>query len=59
MESFFHSLKVEQVHHDGYRTRDEARAVIFDYIEIFYNRQRKHSYIDYQSPVDFEERCVA
>jgi len=59
MESFFHSLKVEQVHHDDYRTRDEARSVIFDDIEIFYNRQRKHSYIDYQSPVDFEERFVA
>jgi len=55
MESFFHSLKVEQVHHDDYRTRDEARSAIFDYIEIFYNRQRKHSYIDYQSPVDFEK----
>jgi len=59
MESFFHSLKVEQVHHDDYRTRDEARSAIFDYIEIFYNRQRKHSYIDYQSPVDFEEHFVA
>ena len=54
MESFFHSLKVEQVHHDDYRTRAQARSVIFDYIEIFYNRQRKHSYLDYQSPVDFE-----
>lgn len=60
MESFFHSLKVEQVHHDDYRTRAEARSAIFDYIEIFYtprarsNRQRKHSYLDYQSPVDFE-----
>lgn len=59
MESFFHSLKVEQVHHDDYRTRDEARSVIFDYIEIFYNRQRKHSYIGYLSPVEFEERLVA
>jgi len=58
MESFFHSLKVEQVHHDDYRTRAEARAVIFDYIEIFYNRQRKHSYLDYQSPVDFENTEV-
>jgi transposase InsO family protein len=59
MESFFHSLKVEQVHHDDYRTRDEARSVIFDYIEIFYNRQRKHSTIGYLSPVAFEENCVA
>lgn len=59
MESFFHSLKVEQVHHDDYRTRDEARSVIFDYIELFYNRQRKHSTIGYLSPSVFEETCVA
>ena len=59
MESFFHSLKVEQVHHDDYRTRAEARSAIFDYIEIFYNRQRKHSSIGYLSPVAFEESGVA
>ena len=59
MESFFHSLKVEQVHHDDYRTRDEARSVIFDYIELFYNRQRKHSTIGYLSPNVFEEKSVA
>lgn len=59
VESFFHSLKVEQVHHDDYRTRQEARSVIFDYIEVFYNRQRKHSYLGYQSPVHYEERLVA
>lgn len=59
MESFFHSLKVEQVHHDDYRTRNEARSAIFDYIEIFYNRQRKHSTINYQSPVEFEKGCIA
>jgi transposase InsO family protein len=58
-ESFFHSLKVEQVHHDDYRTRQEARSVIFDYIEVFYNRQRKHSYCGYLSPVKYEERLVA
>ena len=58
-ESFFHSLKVEQVHHDDYKTRAQARSVLFDYIEVFYNRQRKHSYLDYQSPVEFEERSVA
>ena len=55
MESFFHSLKVEQVHHDDYHTRDEARSVIFDYIEVFYNRQRSHSSLGYKSPVKFEE----
>ena len=56
MESFFHSLKVEQVHHDDYRTRQEAKSALFDYIEIFYNRQRKHSSIDYQSPEEFERQ---
>lgn len=59
MESFFHSLKVEQVHHDDYRTRDEARSALFDYIEIFYNRQRLHSSIGYLSPMAFEERVAA
>lgn len=54
MESFFHSLKVEQVNHDDYRTRAEARAAIFNYIEIFYNRKRRHSSIEYLSPVDYE-----
>lgn len=54
MESFFHSLKTEQVHHNDYRTKAQARSAIFDYIEVFYNRQRKHSYLNYQSPVDFE-----
>lgn len=59
MESFFHSLKVEQVHHDDYRTRAQARSSMFDYIELFYNRQRRHSYLGYRSPVDFENACVA
>lgn len=59
VESFFHSLKVEQVHHDDYRTRQEARSVLFDYIEVFYNRQRKHSYCGYQSPVNYEKQRVA
>lgn len=54
MESFFHSLKVECVYHDRYKTRDDARKSIFDYIEVFYNRQRKHSTIGYKSPEQFE-----
>ncbi len=58
-ESFFHTLKVEQVYHDDYHTRDEARSVLFDYIELFYNRQRKHSFIDYQTPMAYEECRVA
>lgn len=58
-ESFFHSLKTELVHHHHYRTRDEARASVFDYIEIFYNRRRLHSTLGYQSPVEFERAIVA
>jgi len=56
MESFFASLKKERVHFRNYRTRDEARADIFEYIEVFYNRQRLHSALQYQSPAEFEAR---
>lgn len=59
VESFFHSLKVELVHHCDYYSRDEARSSLFEYIEFFYNRQRLHSFLDYCSPVDFEECQVA
>lgn len=59
MESFFASLKKERVHFGNYRTRDEARADIFEYIEVFYNRQRLHSALQYQSPVEFEaQKCA-
>lgn len=53
-ESFFSSLKNEIVHHRDYKTRDEARAEIFDYIELFYNRKRIHQSLDYQSPMKYE-----
>jgi transposase InsO family protein len=59
MESFFHSLKTECVHHERYLSRDEAKKSIFDYIEVFYNRQRKHSYLGYMSPVQFEDMYVS
>ena len=59
MESFFHSLKVEEIHHRDFRTRTEAKSALFDYIELFYNRQRLHSSIGYLSPVQFEERTVS
>ena len=49
-ESFFNSLKNERVHGTRYATRDEARADLFDYIEPFYNRKRRHSTLGYQSP---------
>jgi putative transposase len=54
MESFFSSLKIERTDRKTYRTRDEARADIFDYIERFYNPRRRHSTIGYKSPVEFE-----
>ena len=54
MESFFSTLKTERVSRKIYRTRDEARADIFDYVERFYNQQRRHSTLDFVSPVQFE-----
>jgi len=54
VESFFHTLKVELVHHRRYLTRDEARQDIFEWIEVFYNRQRRHSTLGYRSPAEFE-----
>ncbi|MFO1457311.1 MAG: IS3 family transposase [Steroidobacteraceae bacterium] len=55
MESFFSSLKTERVHRKMYRTRDEAKADVFDYVERFYNPRRRHSTIGYLSPADYEE----
>ncbi len=52
MESFFASLKKERVHQVRFRTRAEARAAVFDYVEIFYNRQRLHSALGYQTPAE-------
>jgi putative transposase len=54
MESFFHTLKTELVMHCNYKTRNDARASLFDYIEVFYNRQRRHSSIRYEAPLRFE-----
>ena len=56
MESFFGTLKQELVHHERFTTRDEAKAKIFEYIEMFYNRQRRHSSLGSQSPAEFERR---
>ena len=56
MESFFSSLKVERVATKTYRTRDQARADVFDYIERFYNPRRRHSTIGYLSPMQFEAK---
>lgn len=54
MESFFHTLKTELVEHCDYRTREQARASLFEYMEVFYNRQRLHSTLNYCSPLAFE-----
>ncbi len=55
VESFFGLLKRERVNRVRYRTRDEARADVFDYIECFYNRKRRHGYLGNISPAAFEE----
>jgi putative transposase len=55
MESFFGTLKQELVYHERFATRDEAKATIFEYIEVFYNRQRRHSSAGSYSPVEFEQ----
>lgn len=54
IESFFGTLKTELVHHEQYPTRDVARQSLFEYIEVFYNRRRRHSAIGYISPHEFE-----
>lgn len=58
-ESFFHTLKVERVNHEDYQTREQAKASIFDFIEIFYNRKRLHSTLNYATPVEFEMKKVS
>jgi len=58
-ESFFHTLKTELIHHQRYPTRAEAKQDIFEYIEVFYNRERFHSANNYLSPVDYERQQKA
>jgi putative transposase len=57
MESFFSSLKTERTARKVYRTRDQAKADVFDYIERFYNPKRRHSTLGYLSPVEFERKA--
>ena len=54
-ESFFSNLKNELIYWHNFNTREEARATIFDYIEVFYNRQRLHQTLNYQTPEQFEK----
>ncbi len=56
-ESFFDVLKSELVHHERYATPQAARSSLFDYIEVFYNRQRIHNAVGYKTPVMREQLC--
>lgn len=56
-ESFFHTLKVELVHEQHYKTCEEAKRSLFQYIESYYNKCRRHSAIDYKAPFEFEWAC--
>ncbi len=58
VESFFGLLKRERVNRVRYRTREEARADLFEYIEVFYNRKRRHGYLGNVSPADFEKQSA-
>ena len=57
-ESFFSLLKIERIKRKDYRTRDQARADVFDCIERFYNPTRRYSTIGYLSPMQYEERAM-
>ncbi|TMO58417.1 hypothetical protein CWC18_17910 [Pseudoalteromonas aurantia] len=57
-ESFFHSLKAERVERNVYENRNEARADLFDYIEMFCNRKRLHSHFGYVSPDEYENQFI-
>ncbi len=58
-ESFFGTLKTELVDHEDYRSKEEAKQSLFEYIEIFYNRRRRHSYLGYISPAEYEARYAS
>jgi transposase InsO family protein len=58
LESFFATLKKELVHREKYQTREQARASVFHYIEVFYNRKRRHSALGYLSPYDYEQTLL-
>jgi len=58
-ESFFGTLKTELVHHQSYATREAARQSLFEYIEVFYNRQRRHSSLSYMNPLEYEQQRMS
>lgn len=59
MESWNHSLKVEAIHGERFTSRSAARTQVFDYIEVYYNRNRLHSALGYRSPAEFEQSKAA
>lgn len=58
VESFFHSLKTELVYRRNFKTRQEAKQAIFEWIEVWYNRQRRHSSLEYMSPEEYEKLAL-
>lgn len=58
VESFFGTLKQELIYHRQYHTREEAKQEIFEYLEVFYNRQRRHSTLGYRSPAEYEAKAA-
>ena len=59
MESFFGTIKTESLHHYRFETREQAKQVVFEYIEVFYNRRRRHAKIGNQIPSEFANQCYA
>ena len=59
VESFFHTLKTELIYRTEFATREEAKKAIFEFIEVWYNRERLHSSLGYKSPAEFERMALA
>jgi transposase InsO family protein len=59
MENWNHSFKVEAIHGEQFKTREQAKQHIFDYIEVYYNRKRIHSALGYQTPEQFEQSYLS
>jgi putative transposase len=57
-QRFTDPLKTEHVYFENYQTREQAKQSIFEYVEVFYNRQRRHSTLGYVSPTDFEKHWL-
>jgi putative transposase len=58
VESFFKTIKIELTRDRRFKSREEARTAIFEYIEVFYNRKRLHSTLGYLSPIEYEQQTI-